>query len=351
VLKSGEFELADRVRSALKLPQTLRRRPEIPRRQISVEARLLAEKSLQAGYLKDALKYLRVAHENDPLDFDVMLKLGWTSNMLHDDREAVRWFGLAAKSPDARIAAEATHGYGNLRPALARMRTSAWFTPVWSSRWGNAFGYGQVKSELRVTNLPIRPYVSLRFVGDTGAGSPVSLSESSFIAAAGVATPVWKGITGWAEAGSAIRYTRRGDTGRFVQDYRGGVAFARTFGRTILSEASGLFHEVNADGVFISRFDNDLLGYVQNRIGYTLPDVSPVRLQFFWNANATVDVKRQSWANFIEHGPGLRLRIRGTPDALAFTASSLRGRYTNAQPDTNPAYRDIRVGLWYAVTW
>ena len=32
---------------------------------------------MKAGYLKDALKYLTIAHENDPVDFSVMLKLGW----------------------------------------------------------------------------------------------------------------------------------------------------------------------------------------------------------------------------------------------------------------------------------
>jgi hypothetical protein len=350
VLKSEEAELADRVRSALKLPQTLRRRPEVPRAQLSVEARLLAEKSLQAGYLKDAQKYLQVAHENDPLDFDVMLKLGWTNNMLHADAEAVRWFRLAAKSPDTKIAAEADKAYRNLRPALARARNSVWVMPMYSSRWTNAFGYGQIKSELRIPRVPLRPYLSLRFVGDTGAGGPVALSESAFIAGVGVATPVWKGLMGWAEAGAAIRYGRDGGSGRTRRDFRGGAAFARTIGRTLLSEASGFFHELNADAVFISRFDSDMLGYVQNRIGYTLPETAPLRLQFFWNANATFDVKHQAWANFAEQGPGLRLRVRGTPDALAFTASSLRGQYTIPQPDKPATYRDMRVGVWYAFT-
>ena len=29
-----------------------------------------------------------------------MLKLGWLYNILKDDREAVKWFNLASKSPD-----------------------------------------------------------------------------------------------------------------------------------------------------------------------------------------------------------------------------------------------------------
>ncbi|HBY59246.1 MAG TPA: hypothetical protein DEH78_05460, partial [Solibacterales bacterium] len=63
VLNGTDEELADRVREALKLPKTLRRREEVPRRAVAAEAKTLAAKSLEKGYLKDAAKYLEVAHE------------------------------------------------------------------------------------------------------------------------------------------------------------------------------------------------------------------------------------------------------------------------------------------------
>jgi tetratricopeptide (TPR) repeat protein len=69
VLKGDDEELADRVRSALKLPQTLKRRSETPKHKISMEAKTLAEHSYEKGYMKDALKYLLVANEIDPVDF------------------------------------------------------------------------------------------------------------------------------------------------------------------------------------------------------------------------------------------------------------------------------------------
>jgi Flp pilus assembly protein TadD len=128
VLKGSDEELADRVRVALKLPQTLRKRAT-SEQQTSLEAKALAEKSMQAGYLKDALKYLTIAHENDPVDFSVMLKLGWVYNILHDDREAVKWFNLASKSPDSAIANEAGQASRNLAPDLALFRTTAWAFP------------------------------------------------------------------------------------------------------------------------------------------------------------------------------------------------------------------------------
>ncbi len=355
VLKGGDDELADRVRSALRLPQTLRRKPETPPARVSEEARLLAERSLQAGYLKDALKYLTIAHENDPADFSVMLKLGWTHNILKQDDQAIRWFDLARRSPDPAVAGEAERAFRNLRPALARFRTTAWFLPFYSSRWHDLFSYSQVKSEIKLSRLPLRPYLSLRFAGDTrattGEVTPQYLSESSFLLGAGVASASWKGLMAWGEAATAISYLgSRRDQPRFTPDYRAGVALARGFGHPLNGESSGAFFETNADGVYISRFQNDFIVYGQNRAGWTLA-AGGLRMQVCWNYNLTLDARRLYWANFAELGPGLRLRWNGMPPSLAFTVSVVRGFYTlNEGNPRRPNYYDLRAGVWYAVT-
>ncbi len=125
-----------------------------------------------------------------------MLKMGWVYNILKDDREAVKWFNLASKSPDGAIAKEAGQASRNLVPGFARVRTTVWVNPFYSTRWHDTFGYGQVKTAMKLGSLPIRPYISMRFVGDargtTGATlsnpTPQYLSESSFIFGAGIAT-------------------------------------------------------------------------------------------------------------------------------------------------------------------
>lgn len=134
VLQGNDPELADRVRAALKVPQTPNNR-ETPAQQASEKAKALAEKSIKAGYMKDALKYLTIAHENDPADFSTMLKLGWAYNVLHDDRDAVQWFNQASKSPDPSISREAKQAYHNLAPEFQRLRTTVWIFPLFSSRW------------------------------------------------------------------------------------------------------------------------------------------------------------------------------------------------------------------------
>jgi len=359
VLKGGDEELADRVRVTLKLPQTLHR-SEASAQQTSEEAKAFAEKSMKAGYLKDALKYLNIAHENDPVDFSTMLKLGWVYNVLHDDREAVKWFHLASQSSDPSISDEASKAYHNLAPQFQSLRTTVWIFPFFSTRWHDVFGYGQIKTELKLGHLPIRPYLSVRFVGDTrqtigpttGNAVPQYLSESSFIVGAGIATLPWRGVTGWFEAGEAIKYIpSRTDVGAMIPDYRGGVSYAKGFGH-LMNSSRGLFFETNDDAVFVSRFQRDMLYYSQNRSGYTFASaegLGGLQAQLYWNANITADRLHQYWANYAETGPGLRFRFRDLPKALLFSVNFLRGAYTiNQDNPRRPNFFDLRVGLWYA---
>lgn len=337
VLAGNDEDLANRVRAVLRIPQLHTRQEARP---ASIDSKIMAERSIKAGYIKDALKYLQIAHEEDPADSGLALKLGWAFNILHQDKEALRWFDLARQSTDPRISSEAGIAFRNLRRATQRLVTSGWLFPTFSSRWRDLFAYGQLKTELR-TRFPVSPYVSLRFIGDArrsiGGVSPQYLSESSFIMGLGLRTPVWRGLTGWAEAGSAISYI----TGHMLPDYRAGVSFGRGVGRQLGGESSGWFGETTVDGVFISRYGNDFLLYQQNRGGYTAGQT-----QFYWNANVTVDSKGESWANFVETGPGLRLAGPALPGTY-FTLNAVRGAYL--KPGRAP-FNDIRAGFWYAFT-
>ncbi len=359
VLEGEDEELADRVRRALGLPQTLRQRTGEQPQPVSLDAKVLAERSYQAGYLKDALKYLQIAHEADPADFEVMLKLGWTHNLLGRDEEAFHWFRMARNSPDPAIASEANRAWRNLRPSQARLRTAVWLLPFYSSRWRDVFSYGQFKTEIRLGRLPLRPYLSLRFSGDTrvstGGALPQYLSESAFTVGAGLVTRSWHGLVLWAEAGSALSYlSERRDVGRMVPDYRGGMAFGRGFGRLMGGEAPGAFFETGGDAVFISRFNDDLLLYWRNRAGYTAPvatRLGGLQTQWYWNWNAAADARRLYWANFLESGPGLRFRWQGMPPALVFSVDLLRGAYTlNRGNPRGPNFWDLRAGFWYAAS-
>jgi tetratricopeptide (TPR) repeat protein len=356
-LEKADDEVADRIRSALGRPQVLRKRADVPGPQTGAEARDLAARSLEAGYLKDAVKYLRIAHENDPLDFNLMLRLGWTYNILQDDRQAIDWFRLARKSPDPKVASEASRAYENLRPAFARIRTTTWFYPMYSTRWKDLFTYAQFKTEL-MPNWPVHVYLSARFAGDTrrtlaplfDAGGPQYLSESAGIFGLGVSTQTWRGARAWFESGIAASYLRRADTGRTEADHRGGISFLRSFGRNLGPSSKGLFAETSADAIYVSRFDQDTIAYLRGRTGYTLKSAGPIQFQLGWAVNTSTDVRRYQWANTFETGPAVRIRFQALAQPFILSVEALDGRYT-VLDGTRPArYSDIRIGLWYAFT-
>jgi Tfp pilus assembly protein PilF len=340
--------------------------PASPPPQVTATARDLAIRSLEKGYLQDAVKYLWVAHQTDPSDFEVMLDMGRAYNSLKDDEQALKWFDKARRSPDAQIAAEAAKAYHNLAPALERFRTTVWAFPMFSSRWHDTFAYAQVKTELRVPHWAIHPYLSVRFVGDirgaTQSGAsipPQNLSENSVIVGAGVATNYWHGAMGWFEAGESLRYRdtaadSSAGTARALPDYRGGVSFNKGFGHLLTPGAHGPYAELGADAVFVSRFDNDSIAYSQNRTGYTFAQAESFlgfHPQLYWNWNVSGDVKRQYWADTVETGPGLRFRFEGLPAGMRFSIDALRGVYLiNAGNPRGPNFNDLRIGIWYALT-
>jgi Tfp pilus assembly protein PilF len=358
VLAGDDQQLAARVRTALHLPATFDAREVAPG-----DAKDLGIKSLGKGYLKDALRYLTVAHESDDADFDVMQKLGWANNLLKNDKEAAKWFNLARRSPDPEIAVPACRAYRNLEATVGHFRTTLWVFPTFSTRWHDLFAYAQIKTEFRMPKGWVKPYVSLRGVGDAqGAVSPGSgwapqyLSENAGIFTVGAATRAWRGLTLWFEAGEQVRYRlsqaeAAAHTPWTSPDERGGASYAKGLGHLLAPGSHGLFAETNDDLVYVRRFDNDTLLYSQNRAGYTLRQpqsrAGGLHAQLYWNWNVTTDVKGLYWANTIETGPGMRLQVPGWP--FLVSVSALRGAYlVNAGNPRGPVFTDLRVGVWYA---
>jgi Flp pilus assembly protein TadD len=317
--------------------------------------RELGEKSLERSYLRDARRELLRAYEISPQDFSIALKLGVVHNLMQRDREAIRWFRLASQSADVEIAGQARQSYRNLEPQFQRVTTTVWSLPMYSSRYRDLFNYSQIKTEFRVDPLPVRPYLSLRFSGDvrqrTSGAAPQFLSENAVVLGGGMIAQIHPRLTLWGEAGEAVHYLGRRPAGvpRAGPDYRGGLSWSHYRGATLAGGPPGRFLETGADLVYLSRFANDTIAYVQVRPGYRLPDRGRFRAQFFWNFNVTTDVKGLHWANFVETGPGLRLRVPGVSPPMDFSVSFVRGVHlVRAFSPLRPNYFDLRVSLWYA---
>lgn len=320
----------------------------------------MGERSLAASYLNDAYRYLRQAVEEEPENAHAQYLLGVAANLLQKDEEALGWFARARRASDAEIAEKARQGYLALKPKFSRFTTDLWAIPFYSSRWRGAFAYGQVKGQWRNARLPVSPYLSLRFVGDTAGGRqaakallPLYLSEKSVIAAAGASRVLHPTTFAWFEAGRSFAYGEQ----RFYEersrwDARGGVSLLKGWGRLAGGRQPGPFHEVNLDGVYASRFRHDLLIYAQNRSGYTFaPSLGGTQAQVYAVWNATADRRGEYWGNFIEAGLGVRIHSPSLPRGMSWRAEFVRGAHLrNASNPWGPNYWDFRTGIWYART-
>lgn len=319
--------------------------------------REMGEKSLQKSYLRDAQRQFAEAYAANPADYAAALKLGVVYNLMQQDREAIEWFRIATASDDPRIAEQASRSYANLAPQYRFAQTTVWMYPFYSRRFGTVFGYAQAKTEFRIGRSPVKPYVSLRLAGDVrrraGGASPSLLSESALIAAFGASARLDHGLTLWGEAGESFSYLGATPDGvpRAAPDYRGGANWFRARGATLGGDEPGMFYEANVDIVYVSRFNDDVLAYSQFRPGYRLPNRGLLRSQIYWNWNVTTDTSREYWGNYVETGPGFKLRVPGVAPPMNFSVDFVRGVHlSNRGNERGPNYFDLRVGVWYSFT-
>ena len=315
--------------------------PEIPSMGPAAEDSPLirAERSFRLAYLKEAERYYRQSLAADRGNLIANLGLARTLNQMGRDAEAYRYFGRIRHQ-----SAEARQAWRNLRPAQALWRPTVWALPMYSSRWRGAFGYGQVKLEFRGparTSAWLRPYLSLRAVGDSGRRyAPAPLSERSLTPALGVATRSWRGVMAWAEFGGFRGF---GES-RLRSDSRGGIFQTRQWGSALSAERGGWFAGITNDVNFASRFDHTWLFRSENRAGWTWG-----RVQIGGVATAHTGTKGQYWYNFVEAGPSIRTRL---PRMITLTVDAVRGHHTVQTGNPGrPGYFDLRIGLWYALTY
>ncbi len=305
----------------------------------------MADRSYKLGFMQDALRYYESVQQTEPGNPHVLTRLGWTENMLGNNYEAYRWFDQArrsSKSPEDReVVKEAQRAWRNLRASEAGVRGTLWVLPMYSTRWQSAFAYGQARMEFRLGKLPVRPYLSMRFAHDAWArNAPGPLSERAITPAAGIVTKPWRRVTFWGEAG--------GNVGNIQgKDFRAGAAHARGFGQLLGGETSGAFYLTENAVNYASRFDNNVMFSSQNRFGYTLG-----RIQAGWLFAAGTDTRREYWANYWEFGPTLRARIPGMPKNMYLNVDLVQGWNFYNQYNPRPAaYRDLRIGVWFAIAY
>jgi Tfp pilus assembly protein PilF len=321
--------------------------------------KLLGFVSISKSYLPAAAREFEAVHELDPHDYQAIMQLGYLYSTMKRNDVAKKWFRLGRSSPDQKVAAESRRALFNVSWADRKVITTVWAMPFATTRWETLFGYGQMKTEYNIKGLPFRPYLSMRFVGDTntrttGPGHQIR-SDESIVFGAGLLAKVAKNMWAWGEAGNAVSFLGK-DRPRGIQrsepDYRAGLSYGRVVGPTLYSKKPGFFLDVTNDAVYLSRFAQNVLFVNQTKIGYQLPTFHGFYHQPMLATTTVADARGDYVANYVEFGPAYRFGFIKFSRVYVY-AGAFRGAFTTQGRRYHnylhrPNYTDFRLAVWYA---
>jgi hypothetical protein len=233
---------------------------------------------------------------------------------------------------------------------------SIYAAPFYQSRFSNQINVFDAKLGLR-PHPYVEPYIGLRFSRDTRSKTgtlPEIYSDNSAVVAAGIQTPIPAlGASIYAEAGTAVSLLSTPTRGRAVPDYRAGVNWFRSWGTTMAQSVEenmsgfSLTGSGYTDVSFYSRYNRNVIGYVQLREGVNFPTARVLPIQLLAAVNVVKDSNRDFYNNIVEVGPALRVAPSAKMSAVQFEVQYVRGFYTFHDP-ANPygsRYHDIRFSI------
>jgi tetratricopeptide (TPR) repeat protein len=311
---------------------------------------------LAQGKRAEALQLFEAVREVDPSDSATTMQLGYLYASAGRMTQAREMFTLERDNPDPQAASQAAAAL-----ELVNRESRLWFTsfyaaPFYQSRFANQINPLNAKIGLR-SDRYLQPYVGLRLNRDVRSRSgtlPEIFSDNSAVLALGVQSSILgKGTNLYAEAGTAVSLLSQPTHGRAVPDYRAGLTWFRSWGTSFTGDAGLHGRELSLTGSaysdvgFYSRYDHNVIGYLQVREGLNLPTARLLPVQVLAAVNFLGDSNGNFYNNVIEAGPDLRLAPFRRLLGVWIEAQYLRGIYTRhdlANP-YGPRYEDVRVFL------
>jgi tetratricopeptide (TPR) repeat protein len=302
----------------------------------------------------EAITWFERVHEADPSDGTTTLQLGYLYHATGDLAKAREMFQAERDNQNPKIAYQATAALAEVNRGSMWWFGSVYAAPFYESRFSNEINPFNAKIGLRASPY-LQPYIGLRFTRDTRSRSgtlPEIFSDNSAVFSFGVQSAILgHGANLYAEAGTAVSLTGR--QRHAVPDYRVGLNWFQQWGVT-LAEASQnsqrgvhLTGSAYGDVSFYSRYDRDVIGYVQLRGGISLPTARVLPMQILAAVNLVKDSNGTFYNNVVEVGPELRFAPFRQLAGLQFEAQYLRGFYAvhdRANP-YGPRYGDFRLFL------
>jgi hypothetical protein len=265
----------------------------------------------------------------------------------------------AAKGPDLALAEQARRQLDQL--------PKRW----WADFYAESFGWRRTRGEAQSTDLvptvrlrgmrrlteqtDVNVYLFLqatRDVASRGVGGAVAqiYADNRALGGGGVLFRLAERRIGlFAQVGPALALINDGkDTVQL--DVRGGafvsLASAACYVQGGILENDTWCAELYSEGVYTSRFSNNVQGLLRARTSFTYAETGPVSWQMFFELRGAVDVNGDYYNNFVDSGIGPRWRLR-RPIPIDFLFGGHVGSYLGRQNvDPGPMeqdYVDLRI--------
>lgn len=321
---------------------------------------------LEDGDFVGAARYFEAAWEHAPDDYSLALELGYIYARLGEMAKAESAFRGALPSPDPKISRAAGQALANVRAAQRVWFLDIYASPFYTTRFSNFIGFYEVQLHWRPrTDSPFTIYLGHRLTRDTrseGGELPQIFSDNVALFGPGIRIqpPGWH-LSFRAEVNVAVNLVRTPGRPNSESDFRAILAYYRRWdgnwvgplGGVTLGQISGerLFTDVDVSVGYYSRFDDNVIGYLQLREGLRLAEVGPSTLAGYWRLNLAKDTNKDFFNNLAEVGVGADLHpFRGS--GVILRGEYLRGFYFGIEgPDPNPfgsTYDDFRFMLVFS---
>jgi len=311
---------------------------------------------LAQGHHAEALRLFEQLHEADSGDATTTLQLGYLYQAAGDLAKARELFEAERDDPDPAVSVKAA-------AALAEVeRQSAWWfgtvytAPFYQSHFSNQINALNSKIGLRPSPY-LQIYLGLRFTRDirsTTGTLPQIFSDNSAVFSLGVQSPILgHGTNMYAEAGTALNLLDHTTQARALPDYRAGVTWFQSWGLSLAQAAQlnerrlSLTGSAYGDVGFYSRYQHNVIGYLQLREGVNLPTARVLPIQVLAAVNLVKDSNGNFYNNVVEAGPEVSFAPFRRLPGLHLETQYLRGFYAVHDPTNpyRPRYGDCRVFL------
>lgn len=303
--------------------------PDDPRIQLEAGYYLLRQ-NLQA----DALAWFERAVALQPERADLWRQIGYIRKALGQRAGAIAAFARAVQVDPADDAARGELAYlQTATPATGPAEQGDIFAetyaaPEYNSHWDMAVLPLQARVGVVLADAPVlEGYVGVRLNADSRSGKgpfgPQVFTDNMAQIAAGLRVRPLTGLALFVEGGAAYDLVDRGRT-RWRGDLRGGFLYYNDWNMDP-REGGGIrpVADVYADGIYYSRYDDNVLFTARVRPGLRLAESPRRALDAYLHAAAGFDTKGLSDNQFEELGAGAAVRLFG-PAGLTFRAEGLR---------------------------